>query len=210
MISLLSITPIILAAGDSTRMGYPKALLPLGCETFLTRILETVRKVGLAESTIVLGRAATAILPRIQDCPGRILINPDPDRGQLSSIQLGLSSVPPDALGAMIWPVDQPAVSEGLVRGLVQLFIQSEPRIVFPRFGQKRGHPAVFHRDLFQEFMETPLEEGPKNILARHARETAEILTEEPGVVEDIDTPAEYEALTGDSLENALRRHGCR
>jgi molybdenum cofactor cytidylyltransferase len=204
----LSITPIILAAGDSTRMGYPKALLPFGHGTFLTRILETIQRIGMADPTIILGKAAAAIRPCIQDSPASILINPDPNRGQLSSIRLGLSSVHPGAFGAMIWPVDQPAISEDLVRGLVQLFIESEPLIAFPRFGQKRGHPVIFHRALFQEFMETPLEEGPKNILSRHARETAEIMTNEPGVAEDIDTPAEYEALTGETLESALRRVG--
>ena len=206
MHSFLSITPIILAAGDSTRMGYPKALLPIGAFTFLTRILETARRVGLAEPILILGKTAEIIRPGIRDWPAVVRINPDPDRGQLSSIQLGLSSVRPSAQAGMIWPVDQPAVSEDLVRNLARLFIGSAPLIVFPKYGTRRGHPAIFHRNIFHEFMEASLEEGPKSIIWRHQKDSAELLTDEPAVVQDIDTPVEYEALTGESLETALKR----
>ena len=206
MLSITSIAPIILAAGDSSRMGYPKALLPLGEYTFLTHILKTVQQIGLSNPVVILGKAAELIQPRIQNWPALVRINPDPDRGQLSSIQLGLSSLDSGVQAGMIWPVDQPAVSEDLVRKLVQLFLQSEPMIAFPKCGDKRGHPAIFHRALFQEFMATPLEEGPKNILLRHQQQTAELPTVETAAVQDIDTPADYETLTGKSVQSALER----
>jgi molybdenum cofactor cytidylyltransferase len=204
--TMFAITPIILAAGDSTRMGYPKALLPIGDSTFLARILETVRRAGLAEPILILGKASEIIRLGIKDWRVSIQINPDPDRGQLSSIQLGLSSIQPDAHACMIWPVDQPAVSEDLVRNLARLFMESEPLIAFPKYGEQRGHPAIFHRKIFQEFMEAPLEEGPKKIILRHQKDTAELPANESAVVQDIDTPADYEALTGESLESALSR----
>ena len=201
---LASILPIVLAAGDSTRMGYPKALLPLGEELFITRILRVLRNAELPRPVIILGRAAAAIQPRIQDWPADIRINSDPDRGQLSSIQLAFANIDPAYAAGMIWPVDQPAVSVDLVRRLAELFLSSESRIVFPKCGAKRGHPAIFHRDLFQEFMDAPLKEGPKSILLRHQKETAELPTEETAAVQDIDTPSDYLALTGTSLEAAL------
>lgn len=206
MLSFPSITPIILAAGDSTRMGYPKALLPIKDSTFVTRILGAVRSIGFAEPVLILGKAAEIIRPALEGLAVVIRINPEPDRGQLSSIQLGLSSAPAGAQAAMIWPVDQPAVSEELVRNLAQLFTDSEPLIAFPKYGNRRGHPAIFHRKIFHEFMEAPLQEGPKGILLRHEKDTAELFTNEPAVVEDIDTPSDYEALTGESLESALMR----
>ncbi len=206
MRSFLSITPIILAAGDSTRMGYPKALLPIGNDLFITRILGIIRRIGLSSPKIILGKSAAVIQPALKSCSVEVRINPDPSRGQLSSIQIGLSSLHPSVQAAMIWPVDQPAVSENLVRNLAQLFVQSESLITCPKYGEKRGHPAIFHRTLFQEFMETPLEEGPKNILIRHQKDTAVLQTEESAVVQDIDTPAEYKSLTGSSLEAALVR----
>jgi len=203
---LTSIAPIILAAGDSARMGYPKALLPLGRDTFLTRILGTMARVGLASPTIILGRAALAIQAEICNWHTNILINPDPSRGQLSSIQLALSSLHPDFSSAMIWPVDQPLVSEKLVYDIAQLFLATGALIAFPTCGDKRGHPAVFHRLLFHEFMDTPLEEGPQNILLRHQHATATLATDESATVADIDTPSEYRAIIGEELNSALAR----
>lgn len=208
MQSVTSIAPIILAAGDSTRMGYPKALLPLGSDTFLTRILGTLRNVGLPKPTIIVGRAASIIEQHIRDWPAEIWINPDPSRGQLSSIQLALSHLKPEYVAGLIWPVDQPAVSEDLVRQLTWVFANSESRIAFPVYGNKRGHPAIFHRALFQEFMDAPLEEGPKKILQRHQHATTVLPTEESATVQDIDTPADYQALTGVTLDSALARTG--
>jgi molybdenum cofactor cytidylyltransferase len=201
-----SVTPIILAAGDSRRMGHPKALLPIGNTTFLNHILQTAEEIGLPDPVVILGRAAEVIRPTIQNRPVNIKINPDPSRGQLSSIQLGISSLAPDAQACMIWPVDQPAVSAELVRQLVDLFIRSDCLIAFPKHAEKKGHPAIFHRALFHEFLESPLTEGPQKILLRHLHATAELPTHEAGATQDIDTPSDYEALTGESIEAALSR----
>ncbi len=208
MHSVTSITPVILAAGDSIRMGYPKALLPLGTETFLTRILGILRNIGLPKPVIVLGKSASIIQAQIRDWPADIRINPDPSRGQLSSIQLALSNLMPESVAGMVWPVDQPAVSEDLVRRLAQLFIISKSQIAFPMNGGRRGHPAIFHRTLFQEFMDAPLEEGPRKILLRHQNSTAILPTDESAAIQDIDTPSDYQALTGESLDSALARIG--
>ena len=206
MPSLSTIAPVILAAGDSTRMGYPKALLPLGDEIFLTHILRILHEAGLPKPAIVLGRTAALIQPRIWEWPADILINPDPDRGQLSSIQIGFSFLDPRVEAGMIWPVDQPAVSKDLIVRLTQLFIESASLVAFPSCSGRRGHPAIFHRTVFREFMEAPLMEGPRKVLFRHERESAVLPTEESACVEDIDTPEDYLALTGETVEFALAR----
>jgi molybdenum cofactor cytidylyltransferase len=200
------IAPVILAAGDSTRMGFPKALLPLGNELFLTRILRVLRSAGLPRPAIILGRSAERIQQRIREWPADILINPDPDRGQLSSIQIGFSHLDQSFEAGMIWPVDQPAISEGLVLELVRLFIESGSLIAFPSCGERRGHPAIFHRTLFPEFMDARQTEGPKQILARYERSSAVLPTSESACVTDIDTPADYCRLTGETLESAIDR----
>jgi molybdenum cofactor cytidylyltransferase len=204
--SLNSIVPVILAAGDSKRMGYPKAILPLGEDIFITRILKTIGKIGLPHPIIVLGKTAAEIRTQIQNWDAEIIINPNPERGQLSSIQLGLSCIHSDFSAGMIWPVDQPTVSDRLVLKLVRLFLSSGSLIAIPSYGNRRGHPTIFHRTLFQEFMEISLEESPKKILLRHNQSTAVLPTEELAIIQDIDTPAEYKALTGESLESALAR----
>ncbi len=206
MSTINSIAPVILAAGDSTRMGYPKALLPLGNDLFINCILKTVQKVGFSEPTVILGKSAAIIEPHIADFGVKILINPDPDRGQLSSIQIALTNLGPEFDAALIWPVDIPAAPEDLVRRLTELFINSGALISFPVCGDKRGHPAIFHHFLFQEFMNAPLAEGPKKILLRHERETSMLAVQESASIKDIDTPSDYEELTGETLDSALAR----
>ena len=204
MRSVKSIAPIILAAGDSTRMGYPKALLPLAGELFLTRILRVLHEIGLETPRLILGRDADRIMEQIRELPVDILVNPDPDRGQLSSIQLGLTGIPDNFEAAMIWPVDQPAVSAELACGLVDAFIDNDCRITVPFCHDRRGHPAIFHRTLFHEFMEAPLDKGARGIIPRYADEAVYLSTDETACITDIDTPAEYEELTGQSLAAAL------
>jgi molybdenum cofactor cytidylyltransferase len=206
MHSITGIKPIILAAGDSRRMGYPKALLPFRRDRFITHILGVLSSLGFSEPVIILGRAAPVIQPILREWTANIQINPDPDRGQLSSIQLALEHIAPEFDAGMIWPVDQPAISEDLVRRLAQLFVSSGALIACPTCNERRGHPAIFHRSLFQEFMDMPLLEGPKKILVRHRQETSILPTEESGAIEDIDTPDDYQALTGESLVSALAR----
>ena len=204
MRSVKSIAPVILAAGDSTRMGYPKALLPLANELFLTRILRVLREIGLETPRLILGRDAERITEQIRGLPVDILVNPDPDRGQLSSIQLGLTGLSDNFEAAMIWPVDQPAVSAKLAHDLVETFIANDCRITVPFCCDRRGHPAIFHRTLFHEFMDAPLDKGARGIIPRYAAEAVYLPTDETACITDIDTPAEYEALTGQNLAAAL------
>ena len=201
-----SIAPVILAAGNSKRMGYPKALLPLGDEIFLTRILRILREVGLVSPRLVLGRDAALIRERIGDYPADILVNPDPDRGQLSSIQLGISGLPEKFEAVMLWPVDQPAVSVEMTRRLIELFFTKDCRIAVPLRNGKRGHPAIFHRMLFHEFMDAPMEKGAKGIISRYESEACFLLTDEPAAFNDIDTPSDYQALTGCNLDSVIKR----
>jgi molybdenum cofactor cytidylyltransferase len=207
MSSFDSITPVILAAGDSRRMGYPKALLPLGAEVFLTRILSTVRKAGLGKPKIVLGKAASVIQPRIEANQADILINRKPERGQLSSIQLAVSSLKPGCIAAMIWPVDQPLVSMELICSLVKLFLSSDALIAHPVHGGKSGHPSIFRKMIFPEILETPLGESPKKIVMQHKASTAVLPTDETGTVCDIDTPSDYENAIGVKLKSVIDPH---
>lgn len=204
MSSVASITPVILAAGDSKRMGYPKAILPLESDVFITHILENCKNAGLGKPTVVLGKTAPVIQPRIDERQVDILINPDPNRGQLSSIQLALSSLRPECIAAMIWPVDQPLVSMDLIRNLAKLFLSSDALIAHPVCGGKNGHPAIFRRRLFHEFMETPLNEGPKKLIRRHEADTVLLPTDETGTIHDIDTPSDYETACGIKLDSMV------
>ena len=195
-----SIAPVILAAGNSKRMGYPKALLPLGEDIFLTRILRVLREVGFVRPRLILGRDAEIIIARIGDYQADVIVNPNPDNGQLSSIQLGVSSLSEKIEAAMLWPVDQPAISVDLLRSLTELFVANDCRIAVPFRDGRRGHPAIFHRTMLHEFMKAPMEKGAKGIISRYESETCFLPTDESAAFFDIDTPSDYQTLTGQSL----------
>ena len=203
--SIDSIAPVILAAGDSKRMGYPKALLPLGEEIFLTRILRVLREVGFTRPRLILGRDAALISARITDYATDIIVNPNPDKGQLSSIQLGISGLTDNIEAVMLWPVDQPAVSVELTCRLTELFITNDCRIAVPFRNGKRGHPAIFHRTLIHEFMDAPMEKGAKGIISRYESETCFLTTDESAAFTDIDTPSDYQTLTSQNLETVCK-----
>jgi len=205
-LSLEGITAIVLAAGDSKRMNYPKALLPLGEGIFLTRILGILDRLGFAEPCVVLGKDADRVRLVIAGARIRLLINQAPERGQLSSIHLALSNLDPACSACLVWPVDQPNVSESLVGNLVKLFQDTGAPLALPRCGEKRGHPVIFDRELFQELLDAPLEQGAKQVVMRHAHQAAILATDETGTVEDIDTPKDYYLLTGETLDAALSR----
>jgi molybdenum cofactor cytidylyltransferase len=201
-----NIVPMILAAGDSTRMGYPKALLPLGRNKFLTAILEKVEGLGFSPALVILGRDAPRIQPFVANFQARVLINPDPGRGQLSSIQLGVAHLDPGRTGCMIWPVDLPAVPADLVGELADLFVRSGAMITLPRCGGRNGHPAILHSELFQPLLSLPLCKGAKELIQSHSRQTSVLETTELSTIDDVDTPEDYRKLTGETLQSALER----
>ena len=140
------IAGIILAAGASSRMGTPKALLDYRGETFVGRL---VRVLGTSckPVIVVLGYHADVMRQQVP-ATARIVVNPDPSRGQLSSLQTGLAALPAEADGFAFIPVDSPAVAEDTVAKLARAFERRDPSTLFviPRQSGKRGHP-VSRRD---------------------------------------------------------------
>ncbi len=191
-------------------MGVPKALLPIGEDVFLTLILNVLESIRLPDPIVVLGKHVSLVRPVIKGRSVRIVVNADPSAGQLSSVKLALMELDSSGPGCMLWPVDQPVVSAELVRGLLRLFHDSDAPLVMPRCGERKGHPAIFGRELFEEMMEVPLHEGLKKLVMRHMDRAAILPTEESAAIDDIDTPEDYFRLTGESVEVAMRRRAVR
>ena len=203
---MTNIVAVVLAAGESRRMGFPKALLPLGSGTFLDRILTTLQESGLSEPMVVIGAHARHIQPALAERAVRIMMNPDYEKGQLSSIKRALEHMDPNVGGCLLWPVDHPAVSRGVVEKLIQLFLDVKPLLALPVYEGQRGHPAILSAALFQEILDTPTEAGMKGVVQRHQDDIALLLTAESAVAHDIDTPEDFFKLTGETLEGALAR----
>ncbi len=131
---MVKIMPIVLAAGDSSRMGgFPKALLPLGQNTFLGHILEVLLAAGLSGCHVILGSREQEIRPVAAAHNARITVNPQPERGQFSSLRLALDMLDAACDGCLVWPVDQPRIPPELVRSLAALFQGSAAQLALPR-----------------------------------------------------------------------------
>lgn len=187
-------------------MGFPKALLPLGPDTFLTHILNTLDQVNLHGARVVLGLHEPLIRTVLAKYDVSILVNPDPARGQASSIRLAAQGLDPDCPGCLIWPVDQPLVSPELVHSLIGLFANSGASLALPRCRGIAGHPAILGRPLIEELLAGPADANPKLVVARYRPAAAWLQTEETGTIEDFDTPEDYLRLMGEPLESALAR----
>ena len=186
---------LILAAGESRRMGSPKALLHYRDATFLDTLAGLFGR-HCSPVIVVLGAEADEVRSRTAS-PMAFVLNSDYRRGQTSSMQCGLRAVPPDADGVLFTLVDHPAVTAATVEALVAAPL---PLLRVPRFRGKRGHPIWFSRRLIPEFLELPEQGAARDVVHRHASRTEFLDLDDPGVVADIDDPDAYRTLTGAEL----------
>ncbi len=190
---LISFYAIILAAGESTRMGSPKALLQIQGKTFLEHLVATLRNAGLHEISVVLGHDPDKIIAQLPKLDVRFIINENYQKGQLSSIQAAIKSVPQDCDAIMICPIDRPLIPPELIKKLIEAYSKSKPPIVIPIFDAKRGHPIIFSSSLFPEVLRAPYDIGARAVVWAHHNEVVEVQTDEEGILLNIDTPELYE-----------------
>ena len=188
------IAAVILSAGESSRMGRPKALLPMDGETFIERIVGALARTRVGKIIVVLGHDADELRRQIESLPVIILINPDYRLGQISSLQVAVRYLDKDenCEGMLVHLVDHPFIDSALVDLMIERFHASKKLIVVPRYRGKRGHPVLFSRRLFAELLSAPLDQGAKAVVNAHRDETLEIETDDPGIAVDIDTPELY------------------
>lgn len=186
---------IILAAGASSRMGSPKALLDYRGETFLDRL---IRIMGAATDPViaVLGYHAEQIRAGVRG-PAIFAVNPEPERGQLSSLQTGLAALPPEAEGFAFVPMDCPAVREDTVSRLARAFSQRSPGTLFviPRCGDQRGHPVFASRRIAEEILALPPSAQARDVVHCYVPQTQYVDVDDPGILADIDDREAYRKL---------------
>jgi len=191
---------IVLAAGASSRMGRPKAWLPLGSGSFLTRVCQTLVEGGLDDLVVVVGpeaREAEAALARA-GIRARIVENHRRDEGQLTSLQAGLAVADrPGVDAVLVHLVDAPLVTAGTVRAVLDAFRRTRAPIVRPSVGGRHGHPVVFARSTFDELRAANPAIGAKAVVRAHAADAIDVVVDDPGACQDIDTPEDYERLIG-------------
>lgn len=189
---------IILAAGESRRMGSPKALLPYEGHTFIERICDAFLAAGVDELIVVLGAREEKLRPALPEDPVlRTVVNPDYKLGQLSSLTTGLSALSPESEAAVVNLVDHPLILAGTIRSLIASFRADPLPIIIASHNGKRGHPVLFSRHVYVELLTAPLDQGAKVVVRKDPERVREVRLDDPGILADIDTPEDYTRWTG-------------
>jgi molybdenum cofactor cytidylyltransferase len=190
------IAGLILAAGESSRMGIDKAALTYRGRTFLELMVQTLREINLERIVVVLGHHAQEIQRQIKLEAAQVVVNLDYRSGQTSSLQAGLRSLLADDLEAIILClVDHPAVCAETVRRIVATFRQCGAPVVIPTYQGRRGHPVLIGRQVFRELLDLPAGMGANSVLRRFLPATQFVEVDDEGVVIDVDDPESYQRL---------------
>jgi molybdenum cofactor cytidylyltransferase len=188
---------LILAAGESRRMGSPKALLQFQGETFLDRLIGLFSP-RCSPVIAVLGAQSETVRAGLRRAGRAVVVeNPDFRLGQLTSMQCGLRAVPADAEGVLFTLVDHPAVAPATIDALLASSAPAPLRI--PRFDGRRGHPIWISRSLIPEFLALPAGSSAREVVTHHADGIAYLDVDDPGILADVDDPAAYASLLAGS-----------
>ena len=192
---------IVLAAGDSTRMGRPKALLPdPDGRPFVARVVRAFSAAHISDVVIVTGSQHAAIVDAIAaDRPPItpvFVTNPQPALGQLSSLWIGLdAAAKPGVDGVLVTPVDSPMVRPSTIRQVIEVWERTHAPIVRPAVGERHGHPVLFDRAVFDALRHAPLAEGARAVVHASGDRLMNVAVDDEGCLIDIDTPADYDTI---------------
>jgi molybdenum cofactor cytidylyltransferase len=186
------VTAIILAAGQSRRMGQPKMLLPWGGTTVLGKVIETLKTAGMEDLLVVTGGDREQVEAIVQGS-ARVVFNAEyASLEMLSSIQYGLGAIKPKAQAALICLGDQPQIQVRSVQVILQEHENTGASLIVPSYQMKRGHPWLAAKEWWDEILEMKPSESPREFLNRHAKEIIYIDVDTPSILADLDTPEDY------------------
>jgi len=196
----MSLGALVLAAGESTRMGRPKPLLEFAGETFLERILRTLGQLdGLDARCVVLGHEAAKVR-RAADLEGAVVLTHRGYRqGMLSSLKAGAKAALrelPDLEALLVCLVDQPLVQAETYAALLNAFQPEKDDVVIAAYAGEHGHPVVLARPFVERLLGDSKSGNLGEFIEKHAARRRYVDCDDPAVVQNVNTPEAYEALT--------------
>ena len=189
---MLKISAILLAAGESKRMGKNKLFLSWGKRTILEHCLQTLLRSKVKEVVIVLNDPMKEKRDRLKDRKVKVVMNPHYKKGMSTSIRCGLKALDPKSNGILIALGDQPFIKTRTINALIGAFGRAKGKIIVPSFRGRRGHPVIFHRKYEEELLRLRGDAGGKTIIMKHPEDVHIIPVKSEGVIRDIDTWRNY------------------
>lgn len=190
------IAGLVLAAGESRRMGQDKALLEYQGQPFLEVILGNLREAGVSRVVVVLGHNADRISNAVHLGDAELVVNSDYRLGQTSSLQAGLRALDlSEVAGILLCLVDHPAASADVMMALQDAFRQTGATVVIPVHHERRGHPVLISRALFKELLALDPAQGANTVIHKYRNATYSMEVDDAGVLLDIDEPGDYQNL---------------
>jgi molybdenum cofactor cytidylyltransferase len=188
------ITAIILAAGESKRMGQSKMLLPWGNNTVLSHVVSIFQNAGVEDIVVVTGGYMTQVIKSLEKLKVRTTHNDEFANGEmLLSIQCGIKAVRSQTQAVLIGLGDQPQVQERSVRMVCDAYREEKSSIIVPSFQMRRGHPWLVARPFWGELLDMAAPQSPRDFLNAHQREIKYIEVDDANILADLDTPEDYE-----------------
>ena len=183
---------IILAAGESKRMGSPKMLLPFKGRSMIENVISNVFKSKADEIIVVLGAYFDELSLLMKRLDVSYCFNDNYMKGMLSSVQYGFKNLPQDYKAALVFQGDQPLIPPAVVDRVIDEYIHSCKGIIVPVFNSRRGHPLLVDKKYRDEIEKLLPDEGLHSLLDKFGEDLLEVETGEPGILRDFDTYDEY------------------
>ncbi|MDP6102064.1 MAG: nucleotidyltransferase family protein [Dehalococcoidia bacterium] len=192
------ISAILLAAGESTRMGRLKALLPWQGVTLVEYQVQSLQRAGVAEVVMVVGHRGGEVEAPVKGMPGvTTVVNPDYKQGKTTSIKAGLRNISSSAVGILVLAVDQPRPAQ-VVESVIKAHLEQGALVTYPVYSGHGGHPIVFSASLLPKLLAiTEGGQGLREVTLRHRESTYKLQVDSPIVTVDVNSPEDLqEALT--------------
>ncbi len=183
---------IILAAGESKRMGFPKMLLPINGKTMIENVIVNVAESDTDGILVVLGASQERLVDLVGRYDVKYCYNENYKEGMLSSVQCGFRNLPDDVEAVVVFQGDQPFISPCVVDSVINAFRTSGKGIVMPVFNGKRGHPLLLDAKYREDIEMLEPGEGLRSIARLYSDDVIEVETADPGILRDFDTYDDY------------------
>ena len=183
---------VILAAGESKRMGSPKMLLPFNGSTMLECVIANVKKSDVHKIIVVLGAIKEALIQLADKLHIEFCYNENYKEGMLSSVQCGFKNLPPSCKASLVFQGDQPLITSDTINAVINAYISSEKGIVIPVYKEKRGHPILIDMKYRNDIDNLSPDNGLRTLSYMFPADVLEVDTNESGILRDFDTYEQY------------------